>query len=282
MSLRRRLAPALAALTAAVVAVPLVAAPATAAPSKPKPPRVYYLAVGDSLAYGYMDAQIQAQAPTIQPETFPGYVEPFADAYGAATGHKVETVNLSCPGETTESIRDRCGFAGFYGRKALHDPYKGSQLDAALKFLHAHGAKTEVITVSLGSNDLRAGLAACGTDQACLVGVITSTVQRLAVVLAELRAAAPGAELVVFDIYNVFEYIAPQTEALVPLVNGSIQAAAASVGAVVAPAYAPINGATDSVGEFCTLVAICSGDIHPTPAGYDALADSLAETLGVG
>lgn len=274
MSLRRRLTSlVVVGLTSSLFSATLAPPAIAAAPAQS--PRTYYLALGDSLGYGYKGAQIaqQAAAGEIEPSTFPGYAVPFAERLAASTGQIVEAVNLSCPGETTVTIEKACEFSGAFGRKALHDPYKSSQLDAALKFLKAHGAHTSVISLSLGSNDLTAALDACASIT-CLKAEIGATLSRLAEVIAQLQEAAPAAQLLLFDFYNPFASSNPISEGLIGLVNGPVQGFDAVPNVAVAEAYAAING---SGFALCDLVAICAPvfDIHPTDAGYAALADAL-------
>src|SRR2546428_3670081 len=94
------------ALFAVLSLLVLPALPASASTSNPKfnPPKSFYLALGDSLAFGYQQSKFIANFPTENPSAFvPGYVDDFA---GMLQGidPAIETVNLGCPDETTSSF----------------------------------------------------------------------------------------------------------------------------------------------------------------------------------
>lgn len=97
---RSRIACILAVLVTVVAAAPA----AQARGPKFKKPRGVYLALGDSLAFGYQEAKELAGLPNPSPSLFDtGYVDDFAAGFGA-TYPGVETVNLGCPGETTDTL----------------------------------------------------------------------------------------------------------------------------------------------------------------------------------
>src|SRR5437870_1074959 len=80
------------------------------------PPAPYYLALGDSLAFGFQEAKFlhELSAGTYDPATFnTGYDADFAAMIRplAPGGHPFTEVNYGCPGETTTSmIRGGCPF----------------------------------------------------------------------------------------------------------------------------------------------------------------------------
>src|ERR671936_1895101 len=93
---------------AAAFAVALVAALAASAAPGPvyQPPRAYYLALGDSIAYGVQPAKVKAGLPPSGFRT--GYVDVFA-ARLRALAPKLRVVNYACPGESTRTfIEGRC------------------------------------------------------------------------------------------------------------------------------------------------------------------------------
>ena len=108
----------------------------------------------------------------------------------------ITTLNYGCTGETSVTfIQGGCFYtaSGF----PLHDPYDGSQLSAALAFLRAHRGQVSPITINLGTNDLNALTASCGSDASCYFengpAVLDSIATNLDYILSELRAAAPDA-----------------------------------------------------------------------------------------
>jgi hypothetical protein len=130
----------------------LAAPSAVAASSRP----IEYLALGDSLAFGW--------DPFVNPYTadFVGYPTPTGSAIRDAV------TNASCPGETSSHFISLagsdhgCGFFRFTAHVPLHVDYTTSQLDFADAFLAAH-PKTQLITMDLGANDLGALRDSCPT-----------------------------------------------------------------------------------------------------------------------
>jgi lysophospholipase L1-like esterase len=138
---------------AALAALALALGTATAASASPAPlfapPKGYYLALGDSIAYGFQTGKALAGLP---PEAFnTGYADLFA-ARLRQLQPQITTVNYSCPGESTTSFLQPCIWKT--SGHALHNDYTGSQLDAALAFLAAHRGQVSPITLSLNGNDI--------------------------------------------------------------------------------------------------------------------------------
>ena len=127
------------------------------------PPQRYYLALGDSLAYGIQPARFEAGLPPSGFDT--GYVDVFARALRTlAPGLRV--VNYGCPGETTVTFA-RGGCPWLAGGRPLHDEFRGAQLRAALAFLRAHPGEVSPITINLGGGDADAFSKACKGSFAC-------------------------------------------------------------------------------------------------------------------
>src|SRR2546425_5890066 len=127
------------ALFAALSLLVLAALPASASTSNPKfnPPKSFYLALGDSLAFGYQQSKFIANFPTENPSAFvTGYVDDFA---GMLQGidPAIETVNLGCPDETTSSFMAG-GRPHTAARFWLHSASRGARPGAAHTFLYAH------------------------------------------------------------------------------------------------------------------------------------------------
>ena len=113
-------------------------------------PQAYYLALGDSIAYGFQPAKAKAGLPASGFNS--GYVDVFA-ARLRAIAPKIRVVNYGCPGESTKTfIHGGCSGRGDV--RGLHNAFKGSQLDAALAFLRVHRGKVSPITLTLWGNDL--------------------------------------------------------------------------------------------------------------------------------
>src|SRR5580765_6226057 len=116
------------------------------------PPKSYYLALGDSLAFGFQFDKFNANFPHEPASIFTtGYADVLAGMLHEVRP-RIRTLNYGCPTETSVTfIHGGCAYttAGF----PLHDPYDNSQLSAALAFLDAHRGQVSPITINLGTND---------------------------------------------------------------------------------------------------------------------------------
>src|SRR5438067_12905917 len=101
-------------------------------------PKSHYLALGDSLAFGY------------QPDLdfSHGYVDDF---YSNLQSHSTNSLaNMACPGETSVTfLNGNCPYP--FLRKF---PYIGSQLNAALFYLHLYAGQVSPVTLDIGANDI--------------------------------------------------------------------------------------------------------------------------------
>src|SRR5256885_4104150 len=269
------------ALVAALSLLVLAALPALASTSNPKfnPPKSFYLALGDSLAFGYQESKFIANFPTENPSAFvTGYVDDFASML-QRIDPAIETVNLGCPGETTSLfIAGGCPYtaAGF----RLHRAYGGAQLHAAISFLKSHPGQVSPITIDLGANDANS----CGADQTCFAGAIATVRQNMGVILSRLRAAAPGAEIIVMEYYNPFAVLDPGTNAGAELLNSVLAGDAALVRGRTADAFTPFNLASDESVTLCALTLFCTSlqDVHASDAGYLVIAQQFLSASGYG
>src|SRR6201985_1678362 len=124
-----------------------------------------YLALGDSLAYGYHQAQFQSELKEkgfVEAANFnDGYVDDFRAAR-KFLNPKLTIVNDGCPGETTETMIKGSGVGGAFcaggptgtpfPKAFLHHPYPGTQLEDALAIAKEPGVGT--ITLDIGANDI--------------------------------------------------------------------------------------------------------------------------------
>ena len=287
----------------AVLAVLCGASPAAAASAKFNPPKRYYLSLGDSLAFGFQQALFGSEfyfdyPHAYTPADFPGFAVPFAAAM-RSVDPGLTLVNYGCPGETTASFKSGCAFQDGLGA-ALHDGYPGmSQEAAALGFIKAHPGQVSPITLSLGVNDVTSALLTCviadDATPACVGPPIAAMAVRLTSILDELRTAAPSAEIIVTMYYDPFFPVLGSTADTVALgLDSAIAGAAASARAMTANTFPVINAGypTDPAGEetsVCTLTLMCTpppatltSDIHPSTAGYGAIAGVFWDSSGYG
>ena len=266
MKIRRVFGPAMASLFAVAVVLTLAG---TAAGLGQKGPQSYYLALGDSIAYGIQPGKGGG------PPTFDtGYVDLFA-ARLRKLSPKLKLVNYGCPGESTVTFA-RGGCQWLREGQKLHDPFHGAQLKAALSFLRAHKGQVSPITLTLWGNDL-APLSARGKGAP---KAIASFASRFDSILEQLRSAAPTAEIIVTGAWNPEVDQFKKTEPLYRSLDAAIARTAAASRARVAKMYAVYNP-PGNVRRVCALTYICAmGDPHPNDAGYRAMANAFFAASG--
>ncbi len=267
MQIRRVFGPAMAALFGVAV---VLALSGTASGLGQKGPQSYYLALGDSIAYGIQPGKGG------QPTFDTGYVDPLA-ARLRKLSPKIAVVNYGCPGESSVTFTGGgCPWLREGGK--LHDPFRGAQLKAALSFLGAHKGRVSPITLTLWGNDL-APLSAKGKQAP---KAIASFASRLDSILERLRSAAPSAEIIVTGAWNLEADQAKKTEPLYRSLDAAIARTAAASRAKVAKMYAVFTP-PGNLRRICVLSYICSkGDPHPNDAGYRAMANAFFAASGYG
>lgn len=280
---RHRRVSAIPAIATLAIGACLLAVSAAARPAVSQP-QSYYLALGDSVAYGAQPAKMSAKLPPSGFNT--GYVDVFA-ARLRTIAPKIRVVNYSCPGESTKTFVDG-GCSGRRDVKGLHDAFKGTQLDAALAFLRGHPGQVSPITVTLWGNDFLAIADACKGDLACVEAraprAFAQLGSRLASIVKRLRASAPNAEIVLTGAWNFIVDDLKNADPLLRSVDATIGRAAAAGRAHVAkvfPVFNPQGNVAREKARVCAMTFICSKeDVHPTDAGYRAIATAVWAASG--
>jgi lysophospholipase L1-like esterase len=159
-----------------------------AAPAGAANPPTTYLALGDSITFGYTQEKFEEHFPTSESPLF--FEENFATYLTAklkmastkfATNLKgLHLINNGCPGETTDSMigngplgtavdptgQSPCGYQK--SGLELHHPYPGvSQMENALKVIAQNSASpgsVKNVTIGIGANDELASISKCKTE----------------------------------------------------------------------------------------------------------------------
>jgi lysophospholipase L1-like esterase len=260
-------------LVTAAVAVAVLATPASAAPPS------YYLALGDSLAYGY-----QPVRPLDRTE---GYVYQLQ----ATTGLALQ--NLGCPGETTTTMLDG-GICPY--------PDGRSQLATADAFLRAHRGHVALVTIDIGANDLNHCVHSGVIDQACVPAALHTVVVNLLRIVVRLRAAAPFTRMIGMTYYDPYlaayltgpagQELARQSLAISDEFNGLLTVVYRLLGFRVADVAAAFStddmtltgGVPLDVLRICQWTWMCAPpplgpDIHANKAGYAVIAQTFSAYL---
>ena len=273
-------------LVGLAVAALLVASTATASDSgKFNPPKAYYLSLGASTGFGLQLDKLFAllDSGTYTPDAFnTGYTDDFA-AQMRQIRPDQQVENLSCPGETTDTmINGGCFFTSSDGfGLPIHVNYSGAQLDAAVAFLRSHRGKVSPITIDIGANDAADVISdQCNFDPSCIAqsGLKQHLSDNLDHILGALRGAAPDAEIIVVGVYNVFKITNPSSD---DLWNQNYVQVASDAAARNKARFANAFDAIHTTDQICEFTFLCtSGDAHPTDAGYQVIANLIWSVSG--
>jgi lysophospholipase L1-like esterase len=245
----------------------------------------FYLALGDSLTFG-VGAD---QSPADISDGDRGYVSLYADRLGAILGARPAVINLAISGETTTSYLtglDRNGPAGSPARNTNYTglaPFPtqqalaGSRVAAAL----AGGDTIGSVTISLGSNDLFLLQASSAFQNADLAGKTLLVQQTLGsiqanylTVLGGLRSLLPVADVYLLGTYNPFGTGSPDAMIVDQAIRGLNQVVA-GLAAFAGPRTHYVDVYTPFSGNELGYTYIGVGNVHPTGAGYAAMARAI-------
>ncbi len=243
-----------------------------------------YLALGDSLAFGYTPA-----APLGDLADYHGYPQIVASQY------PLQLTNASCFGETSGhfvnlSLLPDLGCASWRASLPMFVTYSPTetQLEYAVIFLK-NARNTGLVTIDIGINDLGvllditcAGNATCGEEREG--GVLGAYAQHLIEIYSSIRGTGYSGPIVAVTAY-AFNYSDPtELIGIVPL-NAILVGITDAFGGKIADAFgafgaaaAPYQGNTCATG---LLVPISPGvcDTHPSPAGQALIAATILKQI---
>ena len=256
----------------------------SANPSLPK-----YLALGDSIAFGYVGHATPPPgggSPYTNQAAFVGYPAYVGQSFG------LDTTNAACPGETTGSFISTTepdnGCKAYKAAFPLHVGYQGqSQLQFAVAFLKSH-SDAQLVTIHAGADDGLAVIEHCGglANSACITPLIGPTLTTLAANLTNiaqaLRATGYNGDLVLVNFYSL-NYADPAETNLVRQLNSTIADVASAQHLELADAFAAFQHAADRTGgDTCATGLLGTGssvlgrcDLHPDPQGQQLLATTV-------
>jgi len=239
-----------------------------------------YLALGDSVGFGFIT---QAGFEYGNADNFVGFPDYVAPALG------LSEANASCPGEATTGFISSTGADNgcrpYKANFPLHVSYGGTQLAFATSFLVAH-PNTGLVTLQIGANDAFILERNCAGDSTCitaglpaLLGLISSNVDTI---LRDLKATRFHGLLMVVNYYSL-DYSDPTGTALTVALNNAITSHAQADGAVVADAFtAFLHAAASAGGNTCHAGLLNASpqsqftcDVHPSQSGQELLAQTI-------
>jgi lysophospholipase L1-like esterase len=266
-----------------MTAVVIAASALLTAPAEASARHGGYLALGDSVAFGYRP---DAGADYLNAANFRGYAEKYAALRG------LRLANASCPGETTGSMltagaqSNGCENSlgsptGYRTLFPLHVAYPGTQIDYAVRYLRTH-RDTGLVTLTLGANDMflcqdTTPDHCTGPDFQAALGQVS---RNLAAILGAVRAHYRG-ELVLVSYYSLDYRDAAQVER-VKAIDAALSQVIRRYHGKVADGFTAFRLASlRAGGDPCAaglLVKLPAGgcDVHPSAAGHRVLAAALA------
>ncbi len=251
--------------------------------------KVTYLALGDSVAFGYDPNAI----PT--PSNYSGYPEKVA----ALSSPLKWEANLSCPGQTSGSFLNvnapeaskHCeGPGGFKALAGLHTFYTGSQMAEALFILNAERQHIKAVTLNIGGNDLILLQEQCLGQPPCILagldGVTNQLANNLATILGKLRIEGGYSGPIIVLTYYSPNYADPLQTGAIAIANSKMVAVAGQpqFRARIADGFGAFLEA--SGGDPCSAGLLIikrpegTCDVHPSPKGRDVLAAAVLGALG--
>ena len=227
---------------------------ASAASAKPRPLKpTAYVAIGDSLAFGYTEEKFDLNFPTESPSAFEGgYANVVAAKLAKAekkAGNELHLINLGCPGETSDGVighalgnagaeYNPCAYHNVDGF-SLHQEIGGaSELEGAIGAVSNPAVPVKAVTINIGSNDELAvvgkcespayeaeqgftgGLFECITVEAGLEGhtypggLFTHIITNVGTTIGVLRAYGYAGPVEVVGFYNPQAELLPGSDAL--------------------------------------------------------------------
>jgi lysophospholipase L1-like esterase len=268
------------------------ALPASATPVTGPSADGTYLALGDSVAFGYVPPQAVPAPNYFDPRSFVGYPEDVARAL------HLRVSNASCPGETTASFlvpgapSNGCenspgSSVGYRTEYPLHMQYRGTQMQYALRYLATH-RHTRLVTIDIGANDVF--LCQETTADACastaeLDAVLDEIQANLTTIYTLIRHVARYHGLLVALTYYSVSYSDPAEVAGTEALDSVIASVTEKFGGKVADGFAAFEGPSAAFGGSpCAaglLIKLPDGtcNIHPSPAGHLLLAQAIEDVI---
>jgi lysophospholipase L1-like esterase len=250
-----------------------------------------YLALGDSVTFGYREAANLPTPDYTDANNFTGYPEDVADGTG------LRVANAACPGETSSSlikanvVSNGCengptGPVGYRTNFPLHVTYTGTQLNYAIQYLRTH-RDTRLVSLMIGAND--AFLCQETTKDACaaeLPSVLRQISANVRTILSAVRYQAGYRGQVVIVNYYSLDYAVAADNASSAALNAAMDSAAARFKVTVADGFGIFEkAAAQAGGDSCAaglLTTLTTGGcgVHPSVGGQALLALAVERAIG--
>jgi lysophospholipase L1-like esterase len=261
----------------------------------PVVPGSRYLALGDSVTFGYEEASVVPAPNYNDAASFVNYPQVLGQEY------HLNVANASCPGETSSSLINTSApsngcennpahsSSNYRTRFPLHVSYSGSQLAYALSYLHGRH-DVRLVSLMIGANDFfvcqetTSDHCASSAEQAATSATVTKNVKTI---LSAIRNQAHyNGQIVVVNYYSL-DYASAAITAQSQLENQAQDAGAQGFHVEFADGSGEFEaGALHSGGNTCTaglLTMLSAGGcgVHPSYSGQGLLAQAVAKTIKI-
>lgn len=253
-----------------------------------------YLALGDSVTFGYEEAQVVPAPNYHDPASFLGYPELLGQEL------HLTVANAACPGETSTSLINPAGpsngcesapgspHAGYRTAFPLHVHYKGSQLGYAVSYLRAH-RDVRLVSLMIGANDLfrcqstTSDGCTSASEQKAVFAKLTHNVREI---LSAIRSTGHyKGQLAIVNYYSL-DYTSSFITGISKALNRTVDSAAKPYGVEIANGFAEFKAASaHSGGKPCTAGLLTqlgspgTCGVHPTYAGQSLLAQAVEKAI---
>jgi lysophospholipase L1-like esterase len=257
--------------------------------TSPVTPGSNYLALGDSVTFGYAEPDSIPTPNYSDPSSMVGFPEDIASDLS------INAANLACPGETSSSLindtaqSNGCetqpgGGPGYRAAYPLHVSYAGSQLTHAIRYLKTT-PDVRLVSLMIGANDYF--LCQETTPDQCQSGseqdaVFATLKHNLKEILSRIRRVYHG-QIVLVDYYSPSSAMDGFTEVSDGFENKVVR----SYGVKIADGFGAYQAAEASAGspdDPCSagLLTVLSGGgcgIHPSQEGQSVLAQAVEKVV---
>lgn len=293
--LRRVRISALAALTVLALLSPAAGARSGARRAPVLGPGSTYLALGDSVTFGYMESTVVPAPRYRDAASFLGYPEHLAREL------RIRVVNAACSGETSASLinsraqSNGCenslgSRVGYRTRYPLHVRYRGSQLRFAVRYLLRH-PDVRLVSLMIGANDVF--LCQKTTKDGCLAPAeeravfakISGNVHRI--LTAIRRQAHYRGQLVIVNYYSL-NYASALFSGVSRGINQAMDRAARPFGVAIADGYGEFQAQALRFGQSPCQAGLLTQwmqngtptcGVHPSYAGQALLAEAVLKAI---
>ena len=260
-----------------------------------------YLALGDSVSFGYREPTTVPAPDYGTAANFVGFPEDVASALG------LHLANAACPGETSSSFLNASALSngcenhpsatgaiepgGYRTLYPLHVGYTGSQMAYALRYLRTH-PRTSLVTLMIGANDgfiCQQTTADQCVSAAELTPVLATVTANVRTIVRTLRRSAHFTGQIVLVNYYATSYANPLESVASAYLNKALDAGGAGFRVEVADGYGAFQQAAQfSAGDSCAaglLTRLFSGTtftgcgVHPSVAGQALLAQAVESVV---